>query len=68
MIVGLRVLRIEAELPAWMVRSGSSCQARILPEPADEWLGYWESIRPSLDGYFLAVADQTMLILKDATE
>lgn len=57
-----------AELPAWMVRSGSSSQARILPEPADEWLGYWESIRPQLNGYFLAVADQTMLILKDAIE
>ena len=57
-----------ADLPAWMERSGSSCQARILPEPADEWLGYWESITPQLDGYFLLVADKTMDILKDATE
>jgi len=48
-----------AELPAWMERTGSSAQARVIPEVAGEWLSYWQSILPSLDGYFMAIADET---------
>ncbi|MCK5785349.1 MAG: hypothetical protein KAH54_02180 [Candidatus Sabulitectum sp.] len=50
-----------AELPAWMERSGSSAQAVYDPVQAEEWLGYWESIRLYLDGDFLFFADETIL-------
>ncbi len=50
-----------AELPAWMERAGSSAQAVIDPIHAEEWLSYWLTIRPSLDGYFLTIADETIL-------
>ncbi|MCK5132346.1 MAG: hypothetical protein KAR40_09380 [Candidatus Sabulitectum sp.] len=39
-----------AELPAWIARTGSSFQGRTVPEKTEEWFGYWESVRPSLDG------------------
>ena len=52
-----------AEFPAWMIRTESSFQAMTVPELAEEWLGYWQSIRPSLDGYFLTIADETILTL-----
>ena len=54
-----------ADFPAWRVRAGSSSQGRTVPEKALEWLGYWESVRPSLDGYFLLTADATILRLND---
>ena len=50
-----------AELPVWMQRSGSSAQAAIDPALAEEWLGIWENMQPSLDGYFLHIADVTIL-------
>ena len=50
-----------AELPAWMERSGSSAQAVFDPVQSEEWLGYWKSIRLSLDGNFLSFADETIL-------
>lgn len=49
-----------AELPAWMERTESSAQAEVAPEKAEEWLGYWRTIRPSLNGYFLGIADVTI--------
>ncbi len=57
-----------AELPAWMERTDSSAQARIIPSKAEEWLSYWQSIRPSLDGYFLSIADETIRGLTASTE
>ncbi|MCD4707678.1 MAG: hypothetical protein K8S62_08050 [Candidatus Sabulitectum sp.] len=57
-----------AELPAWMERAGSSAQAQIDPVKAAEWLGYWQSMRPLLDGYFLTIADQTILELGASLE
>lgn len=50
-----------AELPAWMERAGSSAQATVDMVKAEEWLSYWVSIYPSLDGYFLAIADETIV-------
>lgn len=50
-----------AELPVWMERSGSSAQAVIDPALAEEWLEIWENLQPSLDGYFLHIADETIL-------
>ena len=49
-----------AELPVWMERTGSSAQATVDPVKAEEWLSYWESIYPSLDGYFLTITDETL--------
>jgi len=58
---GREISRIgTAELPAWMERTESSAQAEVDPEKAEEWLGYWRTIRPSLDGYFLSIADATI--------
>ncbi len=55
------MLRIgTADLPAWMERSGSSAQASVDPDRAVQWLGIWQSLRPSLDGYFLTIADKTI--------
>lgn len=50
-----------AELPVWMERTESSAQAKVDPVKAEEWLSYWESIYPSLDGYFLSIADETIV-------
>jgi len=49
-----------AELPVWMERTEASAQAKGDPVKAEEWLSYWESIYPSLDGYFLSIADETI--------
>ncbi len=49
-----------AELPAWMERTESSAQAEVDTEKVEEWLGYWRTIRPSLNGYFLSIADATI--------
>ncbi len=58
---GREISRIgTAELPAWMERTESSAQAEVDPEKAEEWLGYWRTIRPSLNGYFLGIADATI--------
>lgn len=58
---GREISRIgTAELPAWMERTESSVQAEVDPEKAEEWLGYWRTIRPSLNGYFLSIADATI--------
>lgn len=57
-----------AELPAWMERAGSSAQALVDPVKAAEWLGYWQNMRPSLDGYFLTIADETILGLSAVVE
>ncbi len=57
-----------AEFPAWRIRTESSFQGRTVPEKVVEWLGYWESVRPSLDGYFLLIADATILRLNDFLE
>lgn len=57
-----------AELPAWMERAGSSAQATVDPVKAEEWLGYWESIYPSLDGYFMTIADETIVGLNISIE
>ncbi len=57
-----------ADFPAWRIRTLSSFQGIIDTEKAEEWLGYWESIRPSLDGYFLLIADATILKLNDLLE
>ena len=56
------------ELPAWMERAGSSVQATVDPVKAEEWLGYWKSIYPSLDGYFLTIADETIVGLDISIE
>ncbi len=50
-----------AELPVWMERSGSSAQAVIVPALAEEWLGIWENLQPVFDGYYLHIADETIL-------
>lgn len=57
-----------AEFPAWMERSESSAQAVIDSVKAKEWLGYWQSVRPLLDGYFLTIADETILGLRADVE
>lgn len=57
-----------AELPAWMEPSGSSAQAEAVPRLAEEWLGYWETVRPGLDGCFLDVADVTITTLTTALQ
>ncbi len=57
-----------ADFPAWRIRTHSSFQGRTDPEKAEEWLGYWESVRPSLDGYFLLIADATILKLSELLE
>ena len=57
-----------AEFPAWIERSHSSAQGVFDPVQAAEWLGYWERIQPSLDGYFLTVADETILGLNRGSE
>jgi hypothetical protein len=55
-----------AELPVWMVRTESSFQAVVDPSIAAEWLGIWESLCPSLDGYFQEIAEETIEGLGDA--
>lgn len=50
-----------AELPMWMERSGSSAQAEAVLALAEEWFGIWESLQPVLDGYFLHIANETVL-------
>lgn len=57
-----------AEFPAWMDRTSSSAQASVDLVKAEEWLGYWQIIYPSLDGYFLTIADETILQLSAEVE
>lgn len=57
-----------ADFPAWRILTESSFQGRTDPEKVEEWLGYWESVKPSLDGYFLLIADATILKLNDLLE
>lgn len=52
-----------AELPAWMIRTESSAQAVIDHDQAQEWLSFWTDIQTSLDGYFLEIANHTILNL-----
>lgn len=52
-----------AEFPAWMDRTSTSAQASVDTVKAEEWLGYWQIIQPSLDGYFLTIADETIMQL-----
>ncbi len=49
-----------AEFPAWIERTDSSAQGAVDRAQAEEWLGYWEGIIPSLDGYFLTIAEETV--------
>lgn len=66
---GREVTRIgTAELPAWMERTESSAQAEVDLEKAEEWLGYWRTIRPALNGYFLGIADVTIQELTAAVQ
>lgn len=49
-----------AEFPEWRIRTHSSFQGRTDKEKAEEWLGHWKILKPSLDGYFLVIADATI--------
>ncbi|MCD6587083.1 MAG: hypothetical protein J7K88_00875 [Candidatus Fermentibacteraceae bacterium] len=49
-----------AEFPVWIERTDSSAQGAVDTTQAEEWLGYWEGIIPSLDGYFLTIAEETV--------
>ncbi len=57
-----------AEFPAWMDRTSSSAQASVDSVKSQEWLEYWQIIHPSLDGYFLTIADETILQLSAEVE
>jgi len=57
-----------AEIPVWIERTDSSAQGAVDKTQAEEWLGYWESIIPSLDGYFLIIAEETVLGLSQVLE
>lgn len=52
-----------AELPEWMVRSGSSAQASVDSVLAAEYLVIWQNLRPSLHGYFQTIVDETIKVL-----
>ncbi len=49
-----------AEFPVWITRTHSSFQGRTDRQKAEEWLGYWATLQPSLDGYFLQIANTTI--------
>ncbi len=57
-----------AEFPVWMDRTSSSAQASVDSVRSEEWLGYWQIIHPSLDGYFQTIADETILQLSAGVE
>jgi len=57
-----------AELPAWLVSEGSGFQASVDFDQAHEWMSFWLTIQPSLDGYFLEVAEETILGLENITK
>jgi len=57
-----------AELPVWIERTDSSAQGAVNTIQAEEWLGYWEGIIPYLDGYFLTIAEETVLGLNRVLE
>jgi hypothetical protein len=57
-----------AELPVWIERADSSAQGTADRSCAEEWLSYWQSILPSLDGYFRTVAEETIQGLNSILE
>ncbi|MCK4806534.1 MAG: hypothetical protein KAT09_02755 [Candidatus Aegiribacteria sp.] len=50
-----------AELPVWMERTGSSAQALIDLAVAEQWLSIWQSLHPLFDGFYLSIANETIL-------
>lgn len=57
-----------AEFPAWLIPEASGFQASVDFDQAQEWMSFWLAIQPSLDGYFLEIAEETILGLENITE
>ena len=54
-----------AEMPAWLIAESSGFLATIDYDQAEEWMSFWYTIKPFLDGYFLEIADETILGLQN---
>lgn len=57
-----------AEMPAWLIAESSGILATIDYDQAQEWMSFWYTIKPSLDGYFLEIAEETILGLQNTLD
>ncbi len=52
------------ELPVWMERTESSAQVVVDQTIVDQWLSIWKYLRPQFDGFYLTIANETILGLR----